>query len=206
MPDDRPGLRIPTVALRFFNVYGTRQALSNPYTGVLAIFASRLLNDRPPSSSRTACSSATSSACTMSRGPAGWRWKCPTRPAGSSTSAAADPTPCWRSPSAWRRCWARSTSSRRSPASTASATSATASPTSAWPGGCSGYEPQVTLEEGLAELAAWLEGQVADDRVAQARAELDSAGWRFECRRARRSDCARVGELDAEPIEPKWQS
>lgn len=35
---------IPTVALRFFNVYGTRQALSNPYTGVLAIFASRLLN------------------------------------------------------------------------------------------------------------------------------------------------------------------
>jgi dTDP-L-rhamnose 4-epimerase len=39
---------IPTVALRFFNVYGTRQALSNPYTGVLAIFASRLLNDRRP--------------------------------------------------------------------------------------------------------------------------------------------------------------
>jgi dTDP-L-rhamnose 4-epimerase len=40
--------RIPTVALRFFNVYGTRQALSNPYTGVLAIFASRFLNDKPP--------------------------------------------------------------------------------------------------------------------------------------------------------------
>lgn len=39
---------IPTVAMRFFNVYGTRQALSNPYTGVLAIFASRLLNDKPP--------------------------------------------------------------------------------------------------------------------------------------------------------------
>jgi dTDP-L-rhamnose 4-epimerase len=39
---------IPTVALRFFNVYGARQALSNPYTGVAAIFASRLLNDRPP--------------------------------------------------------------------------------------------------------------------------------------------------------------
>lgn len=40
--------QIPTVALRFFNVYGTRQALSNPYTGVLAIFASRLLNHKPP--------------------------------------------------------------------------------------------------------------------------------------------------------------
>lgn len=39
---------IPVTALRFFNVYGTRQALSNPYTGVLAIFSSRLLNDRPP--------------------------------------------------------------------------------------------------------------------------------------------------------------
>jgi dTDP-L-rhamnose 4-epimerase len=39
---------IPTTALRFFNVYGTRQALSNPYTGVAAIFCSRLLNDRPP--------------------------------------------------------------------------------------------------------------------------------------------------------------
>src|SRR5690606_19672176 len=40
--------RIPTVALRFFNVYGPRQALSNPYTGVLAIFASRILNGRAP--------------------------------------------------------------------------------------------------------------------------------------------------------------
>ncbi len=39
---------IPTVALRFFNVYGPRQALSNPYTGVIAIFAARLLHDRPP--------------------------------------------------------------------------------------------------------------------------------------------------------------
>ena len=39
---------IPTVALRFFNVYGPNQALSNPYSGVLAIFAARLLNDRPP--------------------------------------------------------------------------------------------------------------------------------------------------------------
>ncbi len=39
---------IPTVALRFFNVYGERQALSNPYTGAAAIFSSRLLNDRAP--------------------------------------------------------------------------------------------------------------------------------------------------------------
>jgi len=39
---------IPTVALRFFNIYGTRQALSNPYTGVLAIFAARYLNHNAP--------------------------------------------------------------------------------------------------------------------------------------------------------------
>jgi dTDP-L-rhamnose 4-epimerase len=41
-------LQIPTVALRLFNAYGSRQALSNPYTGVAAIFISRLLNDQPP--------------------------------------------------------------------------------------------------------------------------------------------------------------
>jgi dTDP-L-rhamnose 4-epimerase len=39
---------IPTVALRFFNVYGPRQALSNPYTGVVAIFGNRVLNRKPP--------------------------------------------------------------------------------------------------------------------------------------------------------------
>jgi dTDP-L-rhamnose 4-epimerase len=39
---------IPTVALRFFNVYGPHQALSNRYSGFFAIFAARLLNERPP--------------------------------------------------------------------------------------------------------------------------------------------------------------
>jgi dTDP-L-rhamnose 4-epimerase len=39
---------IDTVALRYFNGYGPRQALSNPYTGLLAIFASRLLHRRRP--------------------------------------------------------------------------------------------------------------------------------------------------------------
>ena len=39
---------LPVIALRYFNIYGTRQALSNPYTGVAAIFASRLLNNRAP--------------------------------------------------------------------------------------------------------------------------------------------------------------
>ena len=39
---------IPVVCLRLFNVYGPRQSLSNPYTGVLAIFLSRLLVGKPP--------------------------------------------------------------------------------------------------------------------------------------------------------------
>jgi dTDP-L-rhamnose 4-epimerase len=39
---------LPTVALRFFNVYGPRQALSNPYTGVCALFSNRILNNKPP--------------------------------------------------------------------------------------------------------------------------------------------------------------
>ena len=38
----------PVVALRYFNIYGTRQSLSNPYTGVAAIFASRLMNGHAP--------------------------------------------------------------------------------------------------------------------------------------------------------------
>ncbi len=39
---------IPSVALRYFNVYGPRQALSNPYTGIAAIFSSRILNNHSP--------------------------------------------------------------------------------------------------------------------------------------------------------------
>lgn len=39
---------IPTVVIRCFSVFGTRQSLSNPYTGVIAIFGARLLNNNPP--------------------------------------------------------------------------------------------------------------------------------------------------------------
>lgn len=40
--------QIPVVALRYFNIYGARQSLSNPYTGVAAIFASRFMNHKAP--------------------------------------------------------------------------------------------------------------------------------------------------------------
>lgn len=39
---------LPAVSLRYFNVYGPRQSLSNPYTGVAAIFMSRIKNDHAP--------------------------------------------------------------------------------------------------------------------------------------------------------------
>jgi dTDP-L-rhamnose 4-epimerase len=39
-----------------------------------------------------------------------------------------------------------------------------------------GYQPRVTLDAGMAELAAWLESQAAVDRVAQASAELSARG------------------------------
>ena len=40
--------KIPVVALRYFNVYGPRQSLSNPYTGVAAIFLSKVKNSHLP--------------------------------------------------------------------------------------------------------------------------------------------------------------
>ena len=39
-----------------------------------------------------------------------------------------------------------------------------------------GYEPRISLEEGLVELAEWLEGQMADDHVDAARSELSRRG------------------------------
>ncbi len=41
------GFRFPTVCLRYFNVYGSRQSLKNPYTGVVSIFFSRIAAGQP---------------------------------------------------------------------------------------------------------------------------------------------------------------
>jgi dTDP-L-rhamnose 4-epimerase len=40
--------KVPAIALRYFNAFGSRQALSNPYTGCAAIFTSRILNNKSP--------------------------------------------------------------------------------------------------------------------------------------------------------------
>jgi dTDP-L-rhamnose 4-epimerase len=168
--------RIPTVALRFFNVYGPRQALSNPYTGVLAIFASRYLNGQSPLIFEDGLQQRdfvsvhdVAEACCLAleRPEAADR----AFNVGSGTHASVleiadrlaltlekeylrpEITAKYRVGDI-RHCFADISLARQ----------------------YLGYEPKVTLEAGLCELAAWLEGQVAADHVAEARAELASRG------------------------------
>jgi dTDP-L-rhamnose 4-epimerase len=166
---------IPTVALRFFNVFGTRQALSNPYTGVLAIFASRLLNDRPPlifedgnqrrdfvsvhdivQACRLALETPASAGRAFNIGSG--RPYSVSQVAEMMAAVLGKPLPPeitgeYRVGDI-RHCFADITLARE----------------------VLGYEPAVTLEEGIAELAEWLREQTADDRVADARGELAARG------------------------------
>jgi dTDP-L-rhamnose 4-epimerase len=167
---------IPAVALRFFNVYGTRQALSNPYTGVLAIFASRLLNGNRPlifedgRQQRDFVSvhdvvEACRLALTCSRAP-GHAFNIGSgRPytVGEIAGRVArvlgkeDVTPLISGKyriGDIRHCFADISLARK----------------------VLGYRPRVALEQGLEELAAWLEGRIALDRVAEASAELAARG------------------------------
>jgi dTDP-L-rhamnose 4-epimerase len=166
---------IPTVALRFFNVFGTRQALSNPYTGVLAIFAARLLNGRQPlifedGAQRRDFVSVRDvvQACRLALEvpqAAGQAFN-----VGSGHSYAVSDvaammadglgTPIGPELSGEyrvgdiRHCFADITRART----------------------VLGFEPTMTLEAGIAELADWLREQTADDRVATARGELAARG------------------------------
>jgi len=167
---------IPTVALRFFNVYGTRQALSNPYTGVLAIFASRLLNGNPPliyedgrqrrdfvhvSDVARACRLAleVEEARDQVFNVGSGRQYTVLEIAASMAEVLGrkgmqpEITGRYRVGDI-RHCVADITLARR----------------------VLGYEPQMPLERGLIELSSWLKGQVASDRVAQAREELAARG------------------------------
>jgi dTDP-L-rhamnose 4-epimerase len=167
---------IPTVALRFFNVYGTRQALSNPYTGVLAIFASRLLNGNPPlifedgyqmrdfvhvsdvaRASRLALEVDAARDQVLNVGSGRQYTVREIARAMADVLGRKDVEPevtgKYRVGDI-RHCFADITMARR----------------------VLGYEPQMPLERGLIELSSWLEGQVATDRVAQAREELAARG------------------------------
>jgi dTDP-L-rhamnose 4-epimerase len=168
---------IPTAALRFFNVYGPRQALSNPYTGVLAIFGARLLNGRRPLINEDgqqrrdfvsvhdvarACVLALDADPAALDGPIN---------IGSGTPYTVRQIAELLIQTLGRRdlepeitrqfrvgdirhCYADIEQARRR----------------------LGYQPRVALADGLLELAGWLESQEADDRVELARAELAGKG------------------------------
>lgn len=167
---------LPTVALRFFNVFGPNQALSNPYTGVLAIFASRLLNGKAPVIYEDGLQQRdfvsvydVARACRLAL-------EAPQAPGGvfniGSGHRYTIRTVAQRMARALgkehlrpeitgkyrvgdiRHCFADITRARE----------------------VLGYRPRVSLEQGLADLARWLEKQTASDRVAQASAELAARG------------------------------
>jgi dTDP-L-rhamnose 4-epimerase len=170
-----PAYAIPTVALRFFNVYGSRQALSNPYTGVAAIFMSRLKNDNAPLVFEDGAQSrdfvhvhdiARAIAAALDAGAdiSGAFNVC----TGRSTSVIEiarvlaerlgkdiEPETVGRYRAGdIRHCFG-------DPAAAARAL---------------GFRAGITLESGLDELLAWADGQVANDRVGAGVAELERFG------------------------------
>jgi dTDP-L-rhamnose 4-epimerase len=166
---------IPTIALRFFNVYGPRQALSNPYTGALAIFASRLLNGKAPMIFEDgeqqrdfvnvrdvvqACRLCLDAAAAPDRvfnigsGQAFTIAELAERMADAlGKNIEPQITGKYRVGDI-RHCFADIALARS----------------------MLGYAPQVSLEEGVLELADWLEGQIANDHVENASAELAARG------------------------------
>ncbi|RYG19229.1 NAD-dependent epimerase/dehydratase family protein, partial [bacterium] len=167
---------IPTVALRFFNAFGTRQALSNPYTGVLAIFGSRFLNNNPPlifedgqqlrdfvsvkdvaRSCRLSIERDEAIGATMNIG-SGMSYtieETARKVAAAMGKENLEPEICGKyRVGDIRHCFPDISLARE----------------------LLGYEPQIMLDDGLTELAEWLREQTAEDKVDQARAELVSRG------------------------------
>ncbi len=168
---------VPVVALRLFNVYGTRQALSNPYTGVLAIFASRLLNDRPPLDLRGRAAAARLRLGARHRARVrarAARRRC--RRARGERRQRRERDRASRSRARLARGARQGRSSRRSRASIASATSATALPTSRSRGRRSATSRSSGSRTGCARSSRGCRRQTADDRVDGAADELRSRG------------------------------
>jgi dTDP-L-rhamnose 4-epimerase len=166
---------VPTVALRFFNVYGTRQALSNPYTGVLAIFAARLLNERPPLVHEDGgqlrdfvAVSDVARACRLALESSGADGSPVNVGSGHGTSvleiAHGLAHVLGKEIEPEIRGTFRAGDIRHCFADVALAREAL------------GFKAEVPLDQGMAELASWLEGQVAVDRSDEAAAELTQRG------------------------------
>ncbi|MFW5968195.1 MAG: NAD-dependent epimerase/dehydratase family protein [Persicimonas sp.] len=164
------------VALRLFNVYGPRQALSNPYTGVLAIFGSRYSNDKPPLifedgrqkrdfvhvsdvavAFRLAMQSgqAPGGVFNIGSGRAYTVQQVARMMGRAMQKEHIEPTVTgeYRAGDI-RHCFADIARAKD----------------------VLGYQPAVDFEEGLAELADWIDEQRAEDRVARAHRELSSRG------------------------------
>jgi dTDP-L-rhamnose 4-epimerase len=166
---------IRTIALRLFNVYGPRQSLSNPYTGAAAIFASRLLNRQSPllfedgeqtrdfihvrdivhafclalereDTADLALNIGTGRATSIAS---------LARHLGEALQMPREPEIVGKFREGdIRHCVADIQQARRR----------------------LGFTPTVRLEEGVPDLAGWVRGEQAEDRVPQARAELERKG------------------------------
>jgi dTDP-L-rhamnose 4-epimerase len=164
---------IPTVALRYFNVYGPRQALSNPYTGVCAIFSSRLLNDQRPvifedgeqtrdfvhvndivQANLLALEKNTADYQAVNVGtgvPSSVREVAQLLADGLGKSIQPEIVAKYREGDI-RHCVADISRARK----------------------LLGYEPRVQLEQGIPELLRWVATQSAEDRIGKATAELET--------------------------------
>jgi dTDP-L-rhamnose 4-epimerase len=167
---------LPAVALRFFNVYGPRQALSNPYTGVLAIFASRMLNNHAPlifedglqmrdfvsvHDVARACvlalerSEAVGRIINVGSGQPRTILQVATAMAQAMGKGHLFPEIAGKYRMGdVRHCFADITLAKE----------------------ILGFEPRIAFSDGLAELTSWLEGQLAHDHTQNARAELEQRG------------------------------
>jgi dTDP-L-rhamnose 4-epimerase len=165
----------PVVALRYFNIYGTRQALSNPYTGVAAIFASRLMNQRVPlifedgeqqrdfvnvhdivraNLLALACDEANGQAINIGSGsPISIARVAETLADSLGAPTGAEITGKYRAGDI-RHCFADISLARRA----------------------LGYAPRHQFADGIGELVEWLRSQSAEDRVANATQQLASFG------------------------------
>lgn len=166
---------VPVTALRFFNIYGTRQALSNPYTGVAAIFAARLINNQAPlvfedgeqmrdfvsvhdivRANMLAMERPESNGKVINVGcgrPIKIRRVAEILAAALGKDIEPVITQKYRAGDI-RHCYADLTKARN----------------------LLGYEPQVTHEEGFRELAAWLAHQQAEDKAETMLQELSAYG------------------------------
>ena len=166
--------KIPTVALRYFNVYGPRQALSNPYTGVCAIFSARLKHGRRPlifedgrqsrdfvhvsdvvQANLLAMEDARADGQVLNVGtgqPVTVLEIAQTLSALYGVPVQPQVTQKYRTGDI-RHCYADVTKIR-----------------------AVGFRPAVALEDGLRDLVAWGKGQAAEDRVEAATQELEARG------------------------------